>query len=319
MRAPGPIVFFGTPAFAVPTLEALCEEGLPPVLVVTQTAKAVGRGRKVTEPPVAQRARELELPVDLVARVKSEEFQGKLSGLDLWVGIVVAFGQIFPTSLLDLPKSGCINLHASLLPKYRGAAPIQAAIAAGESVTGVTTMKMSAGLDAGPILLQAEVEIGDKETTPELSERLAVTGATLVVETVGHLLRGDLVEVEQDEAAATFAPKLSREDGEIDWQLTSREIFDRWRAYTPWPGLTARLNGEAVKVRRCRRGDTPVDAVEPGTVVAAGDELRVVCGDRSTLLLEALQRPNKGVLEAREFVNGERLRVGDRFEAVRHE
>jgi methionyl-tRNA formyltransferase len=314
MIPPGPIVFFGTPTFAVPTLDALFAAGLSPALVVTQPARPVGRGRKVVEPPVARRARELDLPVALEASVSSEEFLDRLSKIDPWVGVVVAFGQIFPASLLDLPISGCINLHASLLPKYRGAAPIQAAIAAGDTVTGATTMRMDVGLDTGPILLQSQLDIGGRETAPELAERLASEGAGLVVETLEQLSQGDLVEIEQDRAAATLAPKLNRDDAEIDWRLTAREIYNRWRAYTPWPGLRTRLGGEMVKVRGCRPDDGIVEDTPPGTIITAGAELRVACGDGSVVALEALQRPNRSVLDAAAFVNGERLAAGDRFE-----
>ena len=175
-------------------------------------------------------------------------------------------------------------------------------------------MKMAAGLDSGPILMQEQLEIGPEETTPELSERLSVAGAALLVRTLEQLATGQAVESEQDEAAASLAPKLRREDGEVDWLLTARQIFDRWRAYTPWPGLTARLGGDPVKLRRCRVSEETAGEVEPGTVLTAGPQLRVDCGSGTSLVLEALQRPNRGVLQAEEFVNGERLTIGDRFE-----
>ena len=193
MESRGPIVFFGTPSFAVPTLEALCEAGQAPALVVSQPARAVGRGRRVTEPPLAHRARELDLEVTLVESVKDDDFQSRLRELEPWVGVVVAFGQIFPPALLELPARGCVNLHASLLPRYRGAAPIQAAIAAGDSTTGVTTMRMAAGLDTGPVLLQEELEIGERETAPELSQRLSVAGAAIVVRTLRGLADGTIL------------------------------------------------------------------------------------------------------------------------------
>jgi methionyl-tRNA formyltransferase len=270
----------------------------------------------MTEPPLARRARELDLEVALVESVKDDEFLRRLRKLDPWVGVVVAFGQIFPRTLLELPARGCVNLHASLLPRHRGAAPIQAAIAAGETTTGVTSMKMAAGLDAGPILLQEELAIDEEETAPELSKRLAAAGAALMVRTLRSLAEGTLAQVAQDDSLATLAPKLSRENGEVDWQMTAREIFNRWRAYTPWPGLTALLRGEAIKIRRCSPSSELERGAEAGTIVSVEPQLRVACGDGSSLLLEALQRPNRGVLEAQEFVNGEHLEPGERFEVV---
>jgi methionyl-tRNA formyltransferase len=314
MRAPGPIVFFGTPDFAVPTLDALFLAGLAPTLVVTQPARPAGRGRKVVEPPVARRARELELPVSLVESVKTAEFQVRLEEFKPWVGVVVAFGQIFPSSLLELPAVGCVNVHASLLPNYRGAAPVQAAIAAGDLITGVTTMQMDAGLDSGPILLQEEIAIGALETTPQLAERLAVTGAGLLVETLERFAKGSIQACEQDRDLVTYAPKLSRDDAVIDWSRPAHGIFNSWRAYLPWPGLVTSLRSESVKVRRCGVVEDRFENVEPGTIVAAGPDLQVACGGGSVLGLDRLQRPGRAPLDASDFVNGERLLVGEVFE-----
>jgi methionyl-tRNA formyltransferase len=311
-----PIVFFGTPDFAVPTLAALVAAGQAPALVVTQPSRPVGRGRQAQDPPVARWSHEHGLAVVQPERVRAEEFLATLRALapqSPGIAVVVAFGQIFPRDLLAVPRFGCINLHASLLPRWRGAAPIQAAVAAGEERTGVTTMQMEAGLDSGPVLLQEEVAIGAAETAGELSVRLAETGAALVVRTLAELARGSLLPKAQDAALATYAPRLTRDSGRVDWGLSATETLNRLRAYTPWPGLTAGLRGEPVKIVRAE----PLDAGHaepPGTVLGLrGGLLAVACGGGSVLGLAELQRPGKRALRAADFLNGERLRAGESF------
>jgi methionyl-tRNA formyltransferase len=313
VRLPGPIVFFGTPRFAVPTLGALCATGASPALVVTQPARRVGRGRELMEPPVALDARALGLVPRSVEKVGSEDFLTDLAALSPWLAVVVAFGQIFPQRLLDIPTEGCINLHGSLLPKYRGAAPIQAAIANGESVTGVTTMKMEAGLDSGPVLLQREVEIGARETTPELAARLAAVGAELVVETLRGLEAGDLEETPQDHAESSYAPKLTREDAVVDWSRSARDLFNRWRAYTPWPGSVTEFRGEPVKIGACLPAERGAGSSPPGTIIRTAPELHVACGESSVLRIDSLQRPGRSVVDSASFVNGERVQAGEFF------
>ena len=307
------IVFFGTPDFAVPTLDALEGAGRRPVRVVTQPARPVGRGRELHEPPVAEWALARKVPIAQPRRVRAPSFRELATADAPDVAVVVAFGQIFPEWLLELPRLGCVNLHASLLPAYRGAAPIQAAIAAGDERTGVTTMLMEKELDSGPILLQRELEIGPEETSPELSERLAWTGAGLVVETLDRLEAGDLEPRAQDHAAATFAPLLSKDDGRIDWELRAVELFNRLRAYTPWPGLTTTLREQPIKIAWGR----PIDlenAGRPGQFVGLVDRrLAVACGDGTAFGIESLQRPGRKALGAVAFVNGEHLAVGERF------
>src|SRR6185295_2191959 len=207
-----------------------------------------------------------------------------------------------------------INLHASLLPAYRGAAPIQAAIAAGETATGVTTMRMEQGLDTGPILLQEPVAIGPEETAAELSPRLAAVGARLILETLARLEAGDLVAVAQDDERASYAPRIVKDAGRIDWSLPARALADRLRAFTPWPGLSAELAGAPVKIVRARAlGEKAPASSAPGTVIAASDgALQVACGDGVLALLE-LQRPGRRALSAADFANGERLAAGARF------
>jgi methionyl-tRNA formyltransferase len=318
-----PLVFFGTPDFAVPTLEALVAAGRAPSLVVTQPSRPVGRASAPQAPPLARWAREHDLPLLQPERVRSPEFLAELRPLRPAIAVVVAFGQIFPRQLLDLPAHGCLNLHASLLPLYRGAAPIQAAIAAGDVRTGVTVMRMEEGLDSGPVLLQAETAIGLDETAGALSARLAAIGARLMVEALAGLERGDLVERPQDGARATLAPRLGRDSARADWSLPAAELANRWRAYSPWPGLTAELRGAPVKLSRVSGAfENPAaagllgaaGAPEPGTFLALTPAGIVVAGGGGTVLAIAeLQRPSRKAQPARDFVNGERLRPGERF------
>jgi methionyl-tRNA formyltransferase len=314
MSAIDRIVFFGTPEFAVPTLAALVAAGRAPVRVVTQPARPSGRGQKLQDPPVARWAREQGLPVSMPERVRDPAFLEDLAALTPDVAVVVAFGQIFPRALLDLPRLGCVNLHASLLPRWRGASPIQAALAAGDARTGVSTMRMEAGLDTGPVLLEEATEIGPQETAGELSRRLAEAGGPLMVRTLQELERGSLVPRPQSPEGATYAPRLTRDSGRIDWSLTSLEIHHRLRAYTPWPGLTAELRGAPVKVSAAEVLEgRPADG-DPGTYLGLRDgRLAVACGGGTALGLGELQRPGKRALRAPDFANGERLQIGERF------
>jgi methionyl-tRNA formyltransferase len=276
---------------------------------------------------VAQRARQHGIEVLQPERVRRPEFLDDLAtvaaitqGGPLDVAVVVAFGQIFPRQLLDLPRQGCINLHASLLPAWRGAAPIQAAIAAGEAETGVTTMRMEEGLDTGPILLQQATAIGPQETAGDLSRRLAEMGGRLVVETLARLEQGDLAPVAQRDELATYAPRLTRDSGRVDWRAGAKELFDRLRAHAPWPGSTAELAGRPVKIvwaRPLAEGELPAagaPGVSPGTFLGLADgRLAVACGGGTVLGLEILQRPGKRPLAAAEFARGERLAPGALF------
>lgn len=312
------VVFFGTPAFAVPTLEALAaQEDLRPAWVISQPSRPVGRGRKIQAPPVAERAAALGLPLAQPESVRDADFLDRLRDLAPDAAVVVAYGQIFRKTLLGIPRLGCINLHGSLLPKYRGAAPIQASIAAGDTVTGVTTMRMERGLDSGPMLMKAELQIGADETAPELSERLSVVGADLMVRTLHELDAGELEAEVQDHEAATFSPRLTRQDAEVNWALTAAEIYNRWRGYFPWPGLASGLTGEGIKLVEVR----PLGAAEgeeatlaAGTFCGIRDgAMRVTCGGGTILGVLRLQRAGKKALAAADFVNGERLSPGERF------
>jgi methionyl-tRNA formyltransferase len=322
MPAAPTLVFFGTPALAVPTLDALAAAGKAPRAVVTQPARPAGRGQRREDSPVARWALAHGVPLLRPERVRApaflSELRATLAGVPD-VAVVVAFGQIFPRELLALPRHGCINLHASLLPRYRGAAPIQAAIAAGETTTGVTTMQMEEGLDSGPILLAREVaiDVGSGETAGELAPRLAAIGADLVVETLDRLERGELQPRPQDGALATYAPRLTRESGVVDWSLPATVLWNRLRAYTPWPGLTAELRSRPVKlVSTARPTSLPPlpQAAAPGTYLGLVDgRALVACGAGTALAIERLQRPGKRPLAATDFVNGERLAEGERF------
>jgi methionyl-tRNA formyltransferase len=313
MSALDRILFFGTPEFAVPTLAALVAAGRVPALVVTQPARPAGRGQRPQDPPVARWAREHGLAVASPERVRDPAFLEQAAALAPDVAVVVAFGQIFPRALLDLPRHGCVNLHASLLPRWRGASPIQAAVAAGDARTGVTTMLMETGLDTGPILLEEATEIGAEETAGELSRRLAEAGGPLMVRTLQELERGSLVPRSQAAEGATYAPRLTRESGRVDWSLTAPEIHHRLRAYTPWPGLTAELRGAPVKIVAAAVLDDGAEAI-PGTFLGLrGGRLAVACGGGTVLGLAELQRPGKRALRAPDFANGERLKAGESF------
>jgi methionyl-tRNA formyltransferase len=312
------LAFFGTPAFAVPTLDALAAASRLPLVVVTQPPRPAGRGRDVQEPPVALWARARGIELLQPERVRRPEVLDDMAARDLDLALVVAFGQIFPKRLLALPRHGCINLHASLLPKYRGASPVAAAIAAGETTTGVTTVVMEEELDSGPILLQREVEIGEEETTGELEARLSTLGAGLVVETLDRLENGTLEPVPQP-GEATFAPLLDKKDGVVDWSLTAPELFNRLRAFTPWPGMQARLRGQSLKLVWARPllGVESLEPGPPGEILGLGasDLLEVRCGAGTVLGLERVQRPGRKVVTARDLKNGERIEIGERFGA----
>jgi methionyl-tRNA formyltransferase len=304
------IVFFGTPAFAVPALEALVAAGRRPALVVTQPARPAGRGRRLLEPPVAARARELGLEVEAVAKVRAPEFLDRLRPLAPDLAVVVAFGQIFPRALLELPRLGCLNVHASLLPRWRGAAPIPAAIAAGDAETGVAIQRMEEGLDTGPVYAALSTPIGAEETAGELAPRLAALGARLLVDVIARLERGEASPVEQDGGAATYAGKLTGVR-ELDLARTAVELAREARAYTPEPGVALAIRGERIKVLAARAGAAGAGAA-PGTVLGvAGEALRLAAGGGSVLELVRVQRPGGRPIAGRDLANGLRLAPGE--------
>jgi methionyl-tRNA formyltransferase len=315
MPAVKKIVFFGTPEFALPTLDALAEAGREPMLVVTQPDRPRGRGNKVYPSPVAARAAELGLEIAKPESVKEPDFLARLAELKPDVAVVVAFGQIFPPELLELPRRGSINLHASLLPKHRGASPIQAALLAGDKKTGVSTMQMEEGLDSGPILLQEETVIRSYETAERLGERLSKLGAETVVATLDALAAGKLKPRKQREESASYSPKISKRDGKVNWALHADEIYNRLRAFTPWPGLAGHFRGHSFKLV----WGVPMtweEAPFGGTGTYLGlrqGRLAVLCGGGTIFGIEEVQRPGKKPIRSSDFANGERVRVGERF------
>ena len=299
------VVFFGTPEFAVPTLEAVAREH-EIVLVVAQPDRPAGRGMKLHKPPVAVRAAELGLEVAQPAKIRVEEFHQRIEALHPDVGVVIAYGRILPSPLLEIPRFGFLNVHGSLLPKYRGAAPIQRAIEASESETGATIMRVDAELDHGPILGVTRLDIGGDERLPSVLHRLAVSGATAMVDVLEQLRRGIAVETPQDHARATHAAKIEKSEGRITFAEPASVIYNRFRAFDPWPGIDFESAGDSIKVREMR----PAEGIgKPRTVLSIGDGVTVATADGAVHLLE-LQRPGKGVVAAADLARGLFWRVG---------
>jgi len=307
------VVFCGTPPFAVPTLTTLVNSGFTVSLVVTQPDKPRGRGLEVVFSPVKQAALQFGLPVVQPEKIKNnEQFRSQLSSLAPDAVIVVGYGRIIPQWMIDLPLLGNLNVHASLLPKYRGAAPIQWAIASGESVTGVTTMRIDAGLDTGDVLLQKEIPILADDTAETLAPRLADLGAALMIETLYGLQAGTLTGRSQDHSKATLAPVLKKEDGLIDFQRTAVEIWNRLRGFQPWPGAYTRFRGKQLQIHAAK----PLPSLStstPGELVAENDSFIVGCGNKSALEVTELQLEGKKRMSARDFLHGYRLTPGERL------
>lgn len=311
MADPLNLVFCGTPAFAVPTLQKLAEAGHCVTLVVTQPDRPRGRGMEMTASPVKQKALELGLPITQPEKIKNNrEFRDQLAALRPDAIIVVGYGRIIPQWMIDLPPLGNLNLHASLLPKYRGAAPIQWAIANGEAVTGVTTMRIDAGLDTGDILLQKEVPIGSRDTSVTLSPTLAEFGADLMIETLAGLRTGSIHPRPQDHSRASLAPILTKEDGRIDFQLTAQEICNRLRGFQPWPGAFTTFRGKNLQV-----WDAAVAELNapPGQLAIEDDRMIVGCNGPTGLALLEVQLEGKKRMPARHFLHGYHLQPRERL------
>ena len=306
------LAFCGTPEFAVPTLEAVVAAGHEVALVVTQPDRAAGRGMEMQASPVKKTALARGLEVVQPERIKNNvEFRARLEAIRPDAILVVAYGRIIPGWMLELPRFGNINLHGSLLPKYRGAAPIQWAVANGEVVTGVTTMRLDAGLDTGDMLLAQVCPIGQEETAVDVYGCLAPVGAELMVKTLSGLECRTIFPQVQDHSQATLAPILTREDGWIDFSRTAQQIYDRWRGFQPWPGAHTTLRGKKLIVQKmCVAG---VDDGEIGVVKVDGDRLRVVCGGGSLVRLDELQMEGKRRMSAAEFLRGNQVRSGERL------
>ena len=307
------LVFCGTPRFAVPTLEKLVKAGHTVPLVVTQPDRPRGRGMEIALSPVKQSAMQLGLPITQPERIKNnEEFQGQLRSLEPDAIIVVGYGRIIPGWMLELPRLGNLNLHASLLPKYRGAAPIQWAIANGESVTGVTTMRIDEGLDTGDILLQRESTIESEETAESIALPLAEIGAELMVETLHGLEIGEIRPMPQDDKRASLAPILKKEDGRIDFARTASEVFNRLRGFQPWPGAYTAFRGRTLQVHRARPAQSEHLAA-PGELSAEAGRLLVGCAANTTLELLELQIEGKRRMPSQDFINGYRPAGGEKL------
>jgi methionyl-tRNA formyltransferase len=322
------LIFMGTPEFAVPSLRALVHAGHEVLAVYTQPDRPAGRGQKLQQSPVKQAALELGLTVQQPRRVREEETVATLFVSAPDAMVVVGYGQIIPKSILDIPPLGIVNVHASLLPRYRGAAPIQWALANGETETGVTTMRIDEGLDTGDILLKAACPVHPDETALTLWNRLADMGANLLVETMEGLAKGTLTPQPQNDAEATYAPILKREDGQVNWSASARVIYNRFRGFQPWPGAWTWFRGARFQIKELKifregsaapppsgsmqasTNDTPTP---PGTILVEGKQLRVHCGDGSIVELLRVQADGKAAVAADTFLNGARLEPGERF------
>jgi methionyl-tRNA formyltransferase len=313
------IVFCGTPQFAVPTLEALLAAGHEVTLVVSQPDRPAGRGQQITAPPVKQVALAAGLAVSQPEKIRSNAaFRTELEDIAPDAIVVVAYGRIIPLWMLVMPRLGCINLHGSLLPKYRGAAPIQWAVAMGDAYTGNTTMLLEEGLDTGPILLQQTIEIRPEQTAADLFPIMASAGAPLVVETLDGVANGTVHPQPQNHEGATYAPLLDREDGRMDFAArTATELYNRWRGFQPWPGAFTALNGKKLIVHRMAIAHESYAArlgfAEPGWILVENDRLLAACAENTWLEFLELQLEGKKRLEADEFLRGNPLAADARL------
>ena len=328
------ITFCGTPAFALPTLrELLAHPEFQVQGVVTQPDRPRGRGKEVSSSPVKEAAVGAGISVYQPQKIRAEESYEYFRAAAPDVVVIIAYGQIIPALLIAIPRLGWINLHGSLLPKYRGAAPIHWAIASGETRTGLTTMQIDAGLDTGPTLLKHETEIAPDETAPQLYARLAEAGAPLMLETLRGLAGGKITPTPQDNSQATLAPPLKKEDGKIDWQLSAQKIYNRIRGFKPWPGAFTTFRGKQCSIwgkpapgqpaaigapvraglRPAPTTATQADRETPGSISINSGEVEATCGEETALRLDFVQLEGRKRITAREFANGARLVPGERL------
>lgn len=305
------IIFAGTPEFAVAALQALLQQGFDVVAVLTQPDRPAGRGMQLSPGAVKQAALQHGLPVLQPPTLKTPEIQQQLAAYGADVMVVAAYGLIMPRAVLHLPRLGCINIHASLLPRWRGAAPIQRAILAGDAETGITIMQMDEGLDTGDMLLRLPCPIAPEDDAQSLHDKLATLGAEAIVTALRELESGNLARVAQNETLATYAAKLSKAEAQIDWMQDAAQIARAVRAYNPFPGAYSTVHGTLLKIWRATVCDDAYD--EPGTVLAVGPEGIVVACGRGALCLKVLQRPNAKALPAAQFLQGYSIHPGDRF------
>ncbi|HEV2903820.1 MAG TPA: methionyl-tRNA formyltransferase [Pyrinomonadaceae bacterium] len=306
------IVFMGTPESAVPSLRGLVDDGHEIVSVWTQPDKPAGRGKKLHQSPVKEFALERNLTLHQPQRIRTREAKELFASHKADLAIVVAYGKILPTEFLAAPRQGCVNVHFSLLPKYRGAAPVNWAIVNGEQQTGVTTMRIVEELDAGPILLQKATKIGERETAPELLSRLSETGAELISETLRNL--NDIEPKPQLDSESTLAPILKREDGLVDWSMDAFAIERRVRGFQPWPTAHTTLSSRRLIVWRATAERDEARAGAPGEIIAAhGADLAVAAGGSTLLRILELQPEGGRRITSRDFLNGSHVKVGTRF------
>lgn len=304
------VIFMGTPDFAVPSLQKLIDRGDDICAVFTQPDKPKGRGHKLQAPPVKELALQHNIPVYQPQTLRDETVQEQICGLAPEAIIVAAYGKLLPKAVLDTPKLGCINVHGSLLPKYRGAAPIQWSVINGDKTAGVTTMYMGEGMDTGDMLLKAETPVGEEETAGELFDRLMLLGAELLGETLDKLEKGELERVPQNEAEATHAPMLSKELSKIDWNRSAKEIHNLIRGLNPWPCAFSMLDGKRIKLLASRIVDGSGAA---GTLTVINGDLAVFCG-KGAILLTELQTENGKRMSGKEYLLGHPLKKDARME-----
>lgn len=306
------IVFMGTPEFAVPCLERLVADGHEVVGIFTQPDKPKGRGHKMQFPPVKEKAVEYNIPVFQPQKMRDGTAYAILKELDPELIIVVAYGKIIPQDILDLPKYGCVNIHASLLPKYRGAAPIQWCVLNGEKKSGVTSMQMDAGLDTGDMLIKAETDIGENMTAGELHDALSVLGAEVMSQTIKKIVDGTLEKTKQDDSLSNYAPMLSKELCPIGWTKSAEIIHDQIRGLSPWPVATASLNGEIYKLHKSEKVGKTKGV--PGEIVSVDGGLTVSCGDGNSIRILSIQAPGKKAMSCEDFLRGHKIEVGEKFD-----
>jgi methionyl-tRNA formyltransferase len=309
------IVFCGTPHFAVPTfIHLLAQPDIDIAAVITQPDRPRGRGQQISASPLKQAAIAANVPVHQPEKIRSPEAQDLLKQLAPDCIVIIAYGQIIPARLLDIPKLGWINLHASLLPKYRGAAPINWAIANGETQTGVTTMRIDAGMDTGNILLQEEIDIAPEETAPELAASMSEAGAPLMLDTLHGLAEGKLAARPQNNDEASYAPLLKKEDGQIDWNRPAQEIYNRMRGFAPWPGASTSFRGQTCQIWAEPFSLPTLTGSAPGTISREDTQILIACGHATLLRLLSVKVEGRKQISAVEFANGARLTERERFE-----
>jgi methionyl-tRNA formyltransferase len=311
------LVFCGTPHFAVPTLiHFIAQPDFDIVAVITQPDRPRGRGQQVSFSSVKEAAIAANIPVHQPPKIRAPEAQELLRGLAPDCMVIIAYGQIIPATLLTIPKVGWINLHASLLPKYRGAAPINWAIANGETTTGLTTMRIDAGMDTGDILLQQEIGIAPEETAPELTATMAEAGAPLMAETLRAIATAKIIPRPQNHAEATLAPLLKKEDGRIDWNRPAQEIYNRMRAFNPWPGAYTSFRGQTCHLSAEPFSLRTLTGSAPGTLIREDTQILISCGHATLLRLLSVKLEGRKQISAVEFAHGARLTEGEHFGAA---